>query len=169
LDGVVVTGGEPTINRDLPELISKIRKMGMKIKLDSNGTNPSMLADLIDSGSLDYVAMDLKAPLNEKYQEIAGAPVDLAAIKRSIGLIMDGMPDYEFRTTVVPFYLKKVDIEAIAAYIGGAKKYALHQFGNKNTLDERLAVMEPYPEAVLHEIATMARSYVKKVVLRGTN
>lgn len=169
LDGVVITGGEPTIHKDLPVLISRFRAMGMRIKLDTNGTNPRMLEDLIHSGQLDYVAMDIKAPLNQKYEEIVRSPIDLDAVKRSISLIMDHMPDYEFRTTVVPFYLDTEDIEVIAAFIGGARKYALHQFGNVNTLDERLAVMKPYPEEKLHTMAEIARKYVKKVVLRGTN
>ena len=169
LDGVVITGGEPTIHKDLPELIKTFRGLGMKIKLDSNGTNPTMLADLIHSGMLDYIAMDIKAPLNQKYEEIVRAKVDLAAIKKSISLIMDNMPDYEFRTTVVPFYLDESDIESIAAFIGGARKYALHQFGNANTLDERLSVMKPYPDEKLYAMADKAKMYVKKVVLRGTN
>jgi pyruvate formate lyase activating enzyme len=115
------------------------------------------------------VAMDIKAPLNEKYSEVTRVNVDLPAIKRSIALIMDHMRDYEFRTTVVPFYLDTNDIEAIASFIGGAKKYALHQFGNRSTLDPRLGVMEPYPDAKVMEMAERARQYVRKVVVRGTN
>lgn len=168
LDGIVITGGEATIHRDLPQLVKSIRGMGMQVKLDTNGTNPEMLKDLIEAGLLDCIAMDIKAPLNEKYEAVCGAKVDLAAIKRSIALIMDHAPDYEFRTTVVPYYLEAADIESVAAYIGGAKKYALHQFGNKNTLDTRLAVMKPYSEEKLREIADRAKMYVKKVIIRGT-
>lgn len=169
LDGVVITGGEPTLNEDLPDLIRRFRKMGMKVKLDTNGSRPEMLSDLIGSGSLDFVAMDIKAPLNEKYSEVTRVNVDLPAIKRSIALIMDHMRDYEFRTTVVPFYLDMKDIEAIASFIGGAKKYALHQFGNRSTLDPRLGVMDPYPDAKVMEMAERARQYVRKVVVRGTS
>lgn len=168
LDGIVITGGEATVHQDLPQLIKSVRGMGMTVKLDTNGTNPEMLKDLIDAGMLDCIAMDIKAPLNAKYDEVVGTKVDLAAIKRSIALIMDHAPDYEFRTTVVPFYLDAQDIESIAAYIGGAKKYALHQFSNKNTLDPRLQVMKPYPDEKLHDIAEKAKMYVKKVVIRGT-
>jgi pyruvate formate lyase activating enzyme len=168
LEGVVITGGEATIHRDLPQIIKGVREMGMKVKLDTNGTYPDMLKDLIDAGLLDCIAMDIKAPLNAKYDEVAGTKVDISAIKRSISLIMDHAPDYEFRTTVVPFYLDTPDIEAIAAYIGGAKKYALHQFGNKNTLDPRLAVMKPYPEEKLRDMAERAKMYVRKVIIRGT-
>jgi pyruvate formate lyase activating enzyme len=168
LDGIVITGGEATIHHDLPQLIKSIRGMGMKVKLDTNGTNPEMLKDLIEAGLLDCIAMDIKAPLNEKYEVLSGTKVDLTSIKRSIALIMDHAPDYEFRTTVVPFYLDSSDIESIAAYIGGAKKYALHQFGNKNTLDPRLMLMAPYPEEKIRDIAEKAKMYVKKVIIRGT-
>lgn len=167
LDGVVITGGEPTIHKDLPLLIAQFRNMGMKVKLDTNGTNPNMLEDLIGGGMLDYVAMDVKAPLGPKYEEVVRARVDLDSIKRSIAIIMDEMKDYEFRTTVVPFYLDIDDIESIAAFIGGARKYALHQFGNQNTLDERLAIMKPYPEETLRQMGDKAKMYVKKVVIRG--
>jgi pyruvate formate lyase activating enzyme len=169
LDGVVITGGEPTLHADLPDLVGRFRDMGMKVKLDTNGSNPDMLQDLIGSGSLDYVAMDIKAPLNEKYAEVTRVRVDLTAVKRSISIIMDQMREYEFRTTVVPFYLDTKDIEAIASFIGGARKYALHQFGNRSTLDPRLGVMDPYPDAKLMEMAERARLYVRKVVVRGTS
>ncbi|MDD1746376.1 MAG: anaerobic ribonucleoside-triphosphate reductase activating protein, partial [Methanomassiliicoccales archaeon] len=101
LDGIVVTGGEPTIHRDLPELVKRIKALGMKVKLDTNGTNPEMLKDLIYAGLLDYVAMDLKAPLDESYDDLAGAKVDLSKVKRSIEIIMGSGIDYEFRTTMV--------------------------------------------------------------------
>ncbi|MCE5295610.1 MAG: anaerobic ribonucleoside-triphosphate reductase activating protein [Euryarchaeota archaeon] len=169
LDGVVITGGEATIHNDLPLLIGRFRQLGMKIKLDTNGTNPKMLGDLIGAGMLDYVAMDIKAPLDRKYSEITGSVIDLGDIKESIALIMDEMKEYEFRTTVVPFYLDTHDIEAIASYIGGARKYALHQFNNANTFDKRLESMSPYTDEKLRDMADIAKLYVKKVVLRGTN
>ncbi|MFA5313311.1 MAG: anaerobic ribonucleoside-triphosphate reductase activating protein [Methanomassiliicoccales archaeon] len=169
LDGVVITGGEATIHNDLPLLIGRFRQLGMKIKLDTNGTNPKMLRDLIGAGMLDYVAMDIKAPLDQKYSEITGCVIDLDDIKESIALIMDEMKEYEFRTTVVPFYLDTPDIESIASYIGGARKYALHQFNNANTFDKRLESMAPYTDEKLRDMADVAKLYVKKVVLRGTN
>ncbi|MBM4237692.1 MAG: anaerobic ribonucleoside-triphosphate reductase activating protein, partial [Euryarchaeota archaeon] len=124
LDGVVVTGGEPTIHDDLPELVRLLRGMGMRVKLDTNGCRPEMLEALLDEGLLDFVAMDIKAPLNEKYTEVTGTEVKLERIKRSISIITNSGVDYEFRTTVVPIFLDKKDIESIAAYIGGARKYA---------------------------------------------
>jgi len=167
LDGVVITGGEPTLNEDLPELISRVRALGLKVKLDTNGTNPEMLDDLIKAGLLDFVAMDLKGPLDLKYDQLCGASVDLVAIKSSINTIMTSGIDYEFRTTVVPHHLNAQDIERMAAFIGGAKKYALQQFRNERTLDPRLSKVDPYGEGVILGMGEIARKYVRKVVLRG--
>jgi pyruvate formate lyase activating enzyme len=169
LDGVAISGGEPTVHPDLPILIAKIRDLGMKVKLDTNGSNPEMLEDLLGSGMLDYVAMDIKAPLNEKYGEIVKVNADLDAVKRSILLLMSSDIDYEFRTTVVPFLLEEKDIESISAYIGGAKKYALHQFKNDTTLEKKMELVSPYPEERLRAMADIAKMYVRKVVLRGTS
>ncbi|MCG7845232.1 MAG: radical SAM protein, partial [Methanomassiliicoccales archaeon] len=162
-----ITGGEPTLSEDLPQLIKKIRALGLKMKLDTNGTNPDMLEDLIRSGMLDFVAMDLKAPLNEKYAQVCGAEVDLEAVKRSINLLMTSGNDYEFRTTIVPHYLNAADLERMAAFIGGAKKYALQQFKNERTLDRRLSQVDAYSEGEVLGMAETARKYVRKVIVRG--
>ena len=167
LDGVVVTGGEATLSEDLPDLIRKIRALGLKVKLDTNGTNPEMLQDLLQAGLLDCVAMDLKGPLDQQYSQVCGTEVDLEAIKRSIKLLMTSGIDYEFRTTVVPHYLNPGDIERMASFIGGAKKYALQQFKNDKTLDKRLGQIEPYSEAQILGMAETARKYVRKVIVRG--
>ena len=169
LDGVTISGGEPTIHPDLPILIAKIRDLGMKIKLDTNGTNPDMLEDLLGSGMVDYVAMDIKAPLNDKYKEIVKVNPDLEAVKRSIKLLMTSGVDYEFRTTVVPFLIEEKDIESIAAYIGGAKKYALHQYKNDTTLEKKMELVSPYPEERVLAMGELAKLYVHKVVVRGTS
>jgi pyruvate formate lyase activating enzyme len=167
LDGVVITGGEPTMQGALPELISDLRKMGLQIKLDTNGTNPEMLQDLIDSGMIDGVSMDLKGPLDERYDDLSGVETPLESIKRSIFIIMESDLDYEFRTTVVPHMIKEEELEVMAAYIGGAKKYALQQFRNGNTLDERLSKIEPYPGGRIRSMGDLVKPYVRKVVLRG--
>ena len=169
LDGVAISGGEPTIHPDLPILIAKIRDLGMKVKLDTNGSNPEMLEDLLGSGMLDYVAMDIKAPLNEKYREITKVNVDLEAVKRSISLLMTSGVGHEFRTTVIPFLLEEKDIESIAAFIGGAQKYALHQFKNEKTLEKKMELVSPYPEEKLRAMADISKRYVRKVVVRGTS
>lgn len=167
IDGVVITGGEPTQNEDLPDLIRKVRVSGLKVKLDTNGTNPEMVEDLLRAGMLDFVAMDLKAPVDRQYDQLCGAEVDLEKIKRSIHLLMTSGVDYEFRTTVVPHYLKAADIEKMASFIGGAKKYALQQFKNDRTLDRRLSQVDPYSEGEVLGMAETARKYVRKVIVRG--
>jgi len=167
LDGIVITGGEPTIHRDLPELVKRIKALGMKVKLDTNGTNPEMLKDLIDAGLIDYVAMDLKAPLDESYDDLAGAKVDLNKVKRSIEIIMGSGIDYEFRTTMVPILLKPEDYERMAAYIGTARKMALQHFSPRNTIDPNLSVVKPLEDGKVRAIAERCKPYVRKLVIRG--
>ncbi len=167
LDGVVVTGGEPTIHKDLPELLRKLRRLDVKIKLDTNGSRPDVLESLIGEGLVDFIAMDLKAPLDSKYDTVAGVEVDLSAIKRSIEIIMSSGIDYEFRTTVVPVLLKDNDYERIASYVGTAKRYALQHFRPKNTLDPNFSVLDPIPEARMKAIAEKCKPYVRRVVIRG--
>lgn len=168
LDGAVISGGEPTLNPELPGLIKELRKLGMMIKIDTNGTRPDMLDDLIGAGMVDCVAMDLKAPLDDgRYSAVAGMPVKAADLRRSIRIIMESGIDYEFRTTVAPVLVKPEDIDAICGEIRGAKKYRLHQFRPKNCLDENLGALDPYPEPVLLGMAETAKKYVRDVRIRG--
>ena len=167
LDGIVVTGGEPTIHRDLPEFLSRLKALGTKVKLDTNGTNPDMLQDVLEAGLVDYVAMDLKAPLDAKYDELTGVAVPLDKVKRSIELLRSSGVEHEFRTTVVPILLTPGDVERIAAYIGGAGKYAIQQFRPGTTLDPNLGVVKPYPKGTVLSMAECAKQYVHKVVIRG--
>jgi len=133
LGGVVISGGEPTLQPDLKEFIIKIRKMGFKIKLDTNGTNPDIVEDLINNNLLDYVAMDIKAPL-ENYEKVVGVKVDLKKIKASVGLLMKNLIPYEFRTTLVPSLHKLDDIIKISEEISGAKKWFLQRFKSDTEL-----------------------------------
>lgn len=131
IDGVCITGGEPTLHSDLPELISKIKQMGFLVKLDTNGTNPVMLKELLDKNLLDYVAMDVKAPLTvEKYSKAIGVNAEkvLENVKESISLLMNSSIDYEFRTTVVPTLHDSDDIKQICQSLKGCKKYVLQKF-----------------------------------------
>lgn len=167
LDGVVITGGEPTIHSDLPDLIGDLSALGLRVKLDTNGSNPSMLLDLIDSGLLESVAMDIKGPLDDRYDDVCGVQAPLEDIKRSISILMDSEIEHEFRTTVVPHVIKEKDVESIAAFIGGARKYALQQFRPGTTLDGRLSKIDPYPIERIHNMAELAKKYVRRVVIRG--
>ncbi|MCK4781599.1 anaerobic ribonucleoside-triphosphate reductase activating protein [Candidatus Parcubacteria bacterium] len=131
LDGVVLCGGEPTIHKDLPQFCKKIKKLGYLIKLDTNGSNPEMLSELIDKKLINYVAMDIKAPLKNKYEKMAGVKVNMEDINKSVDILRQGKIDFEFRTTVAPG-LEKQDILEIADWIGGEKvKYFLQEFNTQ--------------------------------------
>ena len=149
LEGCILCGGEPTINEDLPDFIKKIKKFGYLVKLDTNGSNPEMLKDLISKKLIDYVAMDIKAPtenqkstrssdwvarldnrakFKDKYEQAAGVKINLENIKKSIEVIKNSGIDYEFRMTVVPGIHTKEDILQIAREISPAKKFYLQNF-----------------------------------------
>ena len=131
IDGVCITGGEPTLHSTLPELCIKIKKMGFLVKMDTNGTNPTMLKELIDSKLVDYVAMDIKAPLTlEKYSKATDVNTEelLENAKKSIQILIESNIDYEFRTTVVPTIHSVDDVKQICQGIQGCKKYVLQEF-----------------------------------------
>ncbi|MBI4101631.1 MAG: anaerobic ribonucleoside-triphosphate reductase activating protein [Candidatus Nealsonbacteria bacterium] len=151
LEGVVICGGEPTFNRELPDFIGKIKKAGFLVKLDTNGSNPEMLKELIASKMVDYFAMDIKAPFSPKYKEVTGGD-DLEKIRESARLIKNSGVDYEFRTTVVPGIHVKEDILQIAKDISPAKRYYLQNFRPEKTLDPEMEKVKPYSNEFLLEI-----------------
>lgn len=168
LDGVVISGGEPTINKDLPKLIKKLKEMGMEIKLDTNGYNPDVLDDLIGARYIDKIAMDIKAPLTEeKYSAVTGVHINPEILKKSIKTIMNSNIDYEFRTTCTPIFIKTEDIDEIGKDINGAKNYNLQQFRPKICLDSRLEHISPYKESIMRQMAKIAGKYAKNVKIRG--
>ena len=131
IDGVCITGGEPTLHGDLAELCSKLKKMQFLVKLDTNGTNPVVLKELVDMKLVDYVAMDVKAPLTvNKYSKATGVNVEslLENVKKSIKLLEESTVAYEFRTTVVPTLHNVEDIKQICKSLMGCSKYVLQKF-----------------------------------------
>lgn len=133
LQGVCISGGEPTLQEDLPELIAEIKARGFKVKLDTNGTNPEMLYQLICDGLVDYVAMDIKnSP--EKYPITAAAPLDFSAVESSVALLKQGRVDYEFRTTLVKELHTTEDIEAIGKWLSGSKRHFLQTYREEGDL-----------------------------------
>ena len=126
LDGVAISGGEPTMSEDLPDFIRVIKQLGFLIKLDTNGTHPAMLRQMLDEQLIDFVAMDIKGPL-EKYVEIAARPIDTDAIMESIDLIRSRV-DHEFRTTIVRGQLEPADFDAVG------QRFALQHFIASDTL-----------------------------------
>jgi pyruvate formate lyase activating enzyme len=169
VDGVEITGGEPTLyGKALLELTAHIRRLGFKVKLDTNGTNPFLIKKIIESNAVDYIAMDIKAPLNRKsYENAVSCDVNMENIIRSKDIILNSNLDYEFRTTVVPGIINESNILMMAADIKGAKKYCIQQFVPRDTLDKKYLSVKPYQAEVLEEMARKAGHYVKKVVLRA--
>jgi len=151
LEGVVLCGGEPTIHKTLPSFIKKIKKLGYSVKLDTNGSHPQMMKDLIDKKLIDYVAMDVKLP-KERYPEIFAKRVKIKDIEKSIEILKKGKVDYEFRTTVVPTVHEKEDILAITHWIRPAKKYFLQNFRPEKTINPSFEKIKPYPVEFLLEI-----------------
>jgi len=151
LDGLVLCGGEPTINKKLPSFIKKIKKMGFLIKLDTNGSDPKILKKLIDEKLIDYVAMDLKGP-KERYSEFSGRKVDVKKIQKSIDILKENKVDYEFRSTIVPSLHTKEDVIEMAKWIRGAKRYYLQNFRPEKTIDPKFEKIKTYPQEYLLEI-----------------
>jgi pyruvate formate lyase activating enzyme len=170
IDGVVVTGGEPTIWAELQDLLRDIKALGLGVKLDTNGTRPDVLEDLIGRNLVDYVAMDLKAPLDGRYARLAGCDLDLDAIRKSIAIISSarGLGDaYEFRTTLVPGLVGEAEVEEIARAISGAARYVLQQFIPQNTLAGNLRKAIPYSDDFVLHLVETARPHVRFCFFRG--
>lgn len=166
LDAVVITGGEPTLHDGLELFIEKIKTMGFLVKLDTNGSNPRVLKNLLSENRLDYVAMDIKAPL-EKYSEVTRMPVDVKRIEESITLIRQSHLDHEFRTTIAKNLLSEDDVLSIAKMLRGEKLYFLQNCVPTKVLDPHfLAEFVPYTREELQNMAQLAQSYVEKCFVR---
>ncbi len=161
LTAVSITGGEPTIHgKKLLSFIEAVKNLGYKVKIDTNGTNPELLETLIDKKLIDYVAMDVKAPL-DRYSEIVKANVDISLIEKSIDLILDGKVSYEFRTTVLKGMLDKNDIEKILKTIKGAQLYCIQNFIPTKTLDPSFLDKRGLSKRELDDLKMLSKKYVK--------
>lgn len=166
LDGVAITGGEPLMQKDIEEFIAKIKALGFMVKLDTNGTYPDKLKNLLDKGLLDYVAMDVKAPI-ENYKTVAGTDAFGEKLKQSVELLKSCNVDYEFRTTVVNELHTEDDFHKIGALIKGAKAYYIQCFKDSgNILKDGLSA--PSAEA-LEKYLQIAKQYVENTSLRGVD
>lgn len=161
LDGVVITGGEPCLQKDLPEFIKQVKELGFAVKLDTNGSFPEMLEKVLPD--LDYVAMDIKAPL-EKYSQIVNVDVDTSKSLKSIEILKNGGVDYEFRTTVVKSQLSFEDFEKIGQLIQGAPRYYLQKFVASKILDKSLENEKTYSTEEFERIIDILKPYVKAEV-----
>lgn len=151
LEGVVISGGEPTIHTQLPDFIKRIRSYGYKIKLDTNGTNPEMIRKLLEAELIDYIAMDIKSSL-DSYEEIIGKKIDTANIKTSVDLIKNSSIEYEFRTTVIKGHHTEKVFRKIGKLLDGADQYYLQQFRSGTIIDEGLNESKKYSEPELSAI-----------------
>jgi pyruvate formate lyase activating enzyme len=160
LDAVTVTGGEPTIQKDLDRFLEVLKDMGYLTKVDTNGSNPDVLETLIERRLVDYLAMDIKGPLN-KYGAIISVKVDTSRVRRSIELITSSGIDHEFRTTVVRSQLDHQDLKAVAKLIAKARLYVLQPFVPTKTLDDSFLSAASYsPE----EFSTIRKNLEKDVI-----
>lgn len=165
IDGICITGGEPTINPDLIDFIKKIKAKGFLVKLDTNGSNPKVLEELIKEKLIDFIAMDIKTSL-DKYEQAINTKIDLEKIKQSVDLIKNSGVDYEFRTTVVPELVNEEDIKKIGEWLKGAKKFVLQQFRNQKVLDKEFEKIKPYSEETLKKFKKNLEKHIEKVELR---
>ena len=167
IDGVVISGGEPTLHADLLDLIRAFRAEGLPVKLDTNGSRPDVLEDLLALQVLDYVAMDVKAPLDYRYDDVTGVSVVLDAVRRSIELLVTSDIPYEFRTTVCPAMLDTADIKGIGQAVRGARLLCLQPFRPVNCLDRSLEQVKPYNPDQMRRLCQVAAKYVRRCVVRG--
>ena len=165
LEGVCITGGEPTLQKDLRNFICKVKDMGYLVKLDTNGYRPQVLWNLMQDGLLDYVAMDIKAS-KKNYAVAAGVEgLDISRIEESVGILKGNKVPYEFRTTVVKGIHSIEEFEEIGQFLAGSRAYYLQQYReNDNVIVQGY---DAFSKAEMESMALLARKYIDKVVLRG--
>ncbi len=164
LDAVVITGGEPLIHPDIADLIEKVRALGYPVKLDTNGTFPARLAELLTRGLVDYVAMDIKNS-REKYYLTAGCDVDLDSVNKSIMLLKSGTTDFEFRTTVVSQLHEEEDFVNIGEWIKGGEKYYLQRF--KDSENVPYGNLTAPSDSEMERFLSVIQRFVPNAALRG--
>lgn len=167
IDGVCISGGEPTLYPELIDFASRLKEKGFLVKIDTNGTNPDMLKEMIEKKLVDRIAMDIKANL-DKYDEVAGVNVDKDKIQKSIELIKNSGIEYEFRTTVIPGIVGKKEIFLIGRWLKGSKRFAIQNFrGGVNLIDNNLKVIKGYSKEELDEMKNIASEYFDEVEIRA--
>ena len=167
IDGIIISGGEPCLQPQLGDFVDHFRRLGLAVKLDTNGSRPEILARLIESGAVDAVSMDVKGPLDQRYHAIAGVEVDLEAIRSSIELLIGGNIEYEFRTTVCPSFHDDDAMDKTGLAVRGAQRYVLQRFRPVNCLDPAFNEVEPYTDEQMRRFADMVRKYVVSCQVRG--
>lgn len=165
LDGVCITGGEPTLQKDLPDFIRGIRDKGYLVKLDTNGYRPKVLEELLRENLLDYVAMDIKSSV-ENYPRVTGmADLDVTGIQESVSLLKSAGIPYEFRTTVVKGLHRIDEFDEIGRWLQGAEAYFLQAFRENEKVPDKS--LSSFTEAEMREMKQLAERYIERVELRG--
>ena len=165
IDGVAITGGEPCLHKDLPELIRKIRAIGYPVKFDTNGYHPEMLKSIIDEGLVEYVAMDIKNS-EEKYEITCGVDlIDMDKIRESISILINSGIEYEFRTTVIKEFHEEDDFPKMCEMIKGAKRYFLQRFTDRDSVPYGNLTPPSFDEMRL--FADISRQFIANTELRG--
>lgn len=173
LDGIVVTGGEPFLQEDLPQFLGKVKAMGFLVKLDTNGSHTEALCGVAAGGLADFVAVDVKAPLDARYSRAAGVDCDKGAVLRSIEFLIRSGIAFELRTTVVPALHEKKDLVDLAIQLSNIShqpsplKWYLQQFQPKNCLDRTFEAVSPYSRVELEDILKAVRKHMPQTKLRG--
>jgi len=166
IDGVTISGGEPTISYNLESFVSSIKEMSMAVKLDTNGLNPGAVSRLVERGLVDYVAIDIKTS-PQKYDFVVGRHVDFSRVLETVGIIKSSVLDYELRTTCIPQYVTLEDFGSIGRMLGRVKRYFLQQFVPDVTLDESFHDLEPYPLKTLQSFRDYVSTFADRCELRG--
>jgi pyruvate formate lyase activating enzyme len=161
VDSVVVTGGEPTIHNELPGFLARLKENGFDVKLDTNGFKPDALRACLPC--VDYIAMDVKTS-PERYQGLGGEDVSL--LVDSVGVIMEGGVDYEFRCTVVPGFVDAETIKEMGELVKGAKRFVFQQYRSEKTLDPSYIEVKPYSDEYIKELEEIMQDYVEEVILK---
>ena len=161
VNAVVVTGGEPTMHKELPKFLHKLREKGFAVKLDTNGFYPKVLEECLPY--VDYVALDVKTSL-DKYERLGAK--DTSPLLQTIEILKTGKVEYEFRTTVVPGFVDEEDITRIGEMVKGARTFAFQQFILEDTLDKSFKMLKPYPPEKIKNFAETMKGYADTIVLR---
>ncbi len=166
IDGVVVTGGEPTLHRDLLPFLREVKALGLQVKLDTNGLAPAVLEQALSEGTIDYLALDLKtSPV--RYGELHGAAVCVDDLLESVRLILDSPVESEFRTTCVPGFVEEADVRRIGEAIRGARHWVFQQFLPGPALEPTLRERVPHPSDKILSFSELGKGYVQRVSARG--
>lgn len=166
LEAICFTGGEPLLHEDLEDLIRVVRERGLKVKLDTNGSFPDRLEALLALGLVDWVAMDIKAPL-ERYRDVTRSTIDVEKIVRSVDLLRSSGIRHHFRTTVVPGLVGRDDVVKIGEWLRGEDRYLIQQFVPQTTIDPAYLGVKPFRRTELEEIVAAVRPYFGEVGIEG--